>query len=249
MAKITFLGTNGWYDTDTGNTICVLIETKRCYIVLDAGNGLYKLDRYIKDKKPIHLFLSHFHFDHIAGLHVLAKFKFKQGICIYGPPGTKSILDSFVAKPFTAALNKLPFKVTVKEISEGRRRAPVPMTAKWLYHSTPCMGYRFEVDGKTVTYCTDTGICDSAVELGREADIFITECALPPGMTMDEWPHLNPENAAFLAGSAAAKKLILTHFDAAFYTKQAQRKVAERTARKVFKNSFAAKDGDTFKIY
>ncbi|MEK7333592.1 MAG: ribonuclease Z, partial [Nitrospirota bacterium] len=59
--KITFLGTNGWYDTATGNTICILVETERYDIILDAGNGLYKADRYISNKKPVYLFLSHFH--------------------------------------------------------------------------------------------------------------------------------------------------------------------------------------------
>ena len=26
MIKIIFLGTNGWYDTETGNTVCTFIE-------------------------------------------------------------------------------------------------------------------------------------------------------------------------------------------------------------------------------
>ena len=37
--KIIFLGTIGWYDTETGNTVCTLIETKREFIILDAGSG------------------------------------------------------------------------------------------------------------------------------------------------------------------------------------------------------------------
>jgi ribonuclease BN (tRNA processing enzyme) len=35
--KIIFLGTNGWYDTKTGNTVSILIVTKEHNIVLDAG--------------------------------------------------------------------------------------------------------------------------------------------------------------------------------------------------------------------
>lgn len=53
--RIIFLGTNGWYDTDTGNTTCALIDTKSCYIILDAGNGIYKADKYIKENKPVYL--------------------------------------------------------------------------------------------------------------------------------------------------------------------------------------------------
>jgi len=54
--KVIFLGTNGWYDTKTGNTPCVLIDTKTHYIILDAGDGIYKLDKYITTQKPIYLF-------------------------------------------------------------------------------------------------------------------------------------------------------------------------------------------------
>ena len=32
---IIFLGTNGWYDSPTGNTICTLINSDRCHILLD----------------------------------------------------------------------------------------------------------------------------------------------------------------------------------------------------------------------
>jgi len=51
MVKVVFLGTNGWFDTRTGNTICTLVETPREYIILDAGNGIHKADQYIKKKK------------------------------------------------------------------------------------------------------------------------------------------------------------------------------------------------------
>ena len=82
--KIVFLGTNGWYSTDMGNTSCVLIDSEQSYVILDAGDGIYKLDKYIKSQKAIKLFLSHLHLDHIIGFHVFAKFQFKQGIDIYG---------------------------------------------------------------------------------------------------------------------------------------------------------------------
>ena len=36
-----------------GNTLSILLDTDRAYIVFDAGGGFYKLDRYIKEDKPI----------------------------------------------------------------------------------------------------------------------------------------------------------------------------------------------------
>ena len=41
---IIFLGTNGWYDSPTGSTICTLINSERYHILLDAGNGIHKAD-------------------------------------------------------------------------------------------------------------------------------------------------------------------------------------------------------------
>ena len=42
--QIIFLGTNGWYDSPTGSTICTLISSEKYHIFLDAGNGIYKAD-------------------------------------------------------------------------------------------------------------------------------------------------------------------------------------------------------------
>jgi ribonuclease BN (tRNA processing enzyme) len=45
--KVTFLGTNGWFDTPTGNTVSVLVQTQEYDLIFDAGNGIAKADRYI----------------------------------------------------------------------------------------------------------------------------------------------------------------------------------------------------------
>ena len=76
--KIIFLGTNGWFSTPTGNTPCILIDAKDHYVIFDAGNGIYKIDKYITEEKPISLFISHFHLDHVSGLHNLDKVIFSQ---------------------------------------------------------------------------------------------------------------------------------------------------------------------------
>ena len=73
--KITFLGTTGWFDTNIGHTPSILIDTKKAYIILDAGFGITQATKYIKTKKPLYIFLSHPHIDHICGLHTLSLFK------------------------------------------------------------------------------------------------------------------------------------------------------------------------------
>jgi ribonuclease BN (tRNA processing enzyme) len=227
--EVVFLGTNGWYDTDTGNTICTLINSEKCHVIMDAGNGIYKASRYIRDDKPAYLFISHFHIDHIEGLHILNKFRFEQGLRIYGQKGTKKVLETFVNEPFTVPLNKLPFHFELHELSEGPYKIPFPVDCRFLVHASPCMGYRFELDGKTVAYCPDTGVCDSAVKLAENVDLLIAECSHKPGEHSPDWPHLNPEDAATIAKRAKAKRLALTHFDAGRYETIQERLDAARS--------------------
>lgn len=246
--KIIFLGTNGWYDTKTGNTICTLLETKQYSIILDAGNGIYKLDKYIDFRKPAFLFLSHFHLDHIVGVHILTKFRFKSGLNIYGQKGTKKILNYLINQPFTVPLAKLPFKAKICEMSEGDYNLPFLVKTKFLNHSSHCLGYRFEFGQKKVVYCTDTGICENYKKLAQDADLLITECTLKSDQKTPGWPHLTPEDGAKIAKESGVKKLILTHFDSNIYQTLKERKEAEKIARTSFKNTTAAVDGLKIKL-
>jgi len=54
--------------------------------------------------------------------------------------------------------------------------------------------------------------------------------------------HLNPEIAAKIGQEAEVKKLALTHFCAYRYQTLEQRKKAEKSAKKIFKNTFSAMD-------
>lgn len=215
--KVTFLGTNGWYDTVTGNTCSVLIQSEKFDIILDAGNGIAKVDRYITQEKPAYLFISHFHLDHITGLHTLVKFNFRKGLTICGQPGTEEVLKSLVREPFTVPFEKLPYLVNFLEVSDGTNSVPFPVEFRWLLHPVPCLGYRILIDNRIITYCTDTGFCENAILLAQDADLLITECGLLPGEKSPEWPHLNPETAIRIALESHAKRLALMHFGAEVY--------------------------------
>ncbi len=248
--KVIFLGTNGWYDTETGNTVCTFIETENYFIILDAGNGIYKIDQYINktSNKSISLFISHFHIDHISGLHILNKFRFYQGIKIYGQAGTKNNLDKIINTPYTIPFARLPFIVDVLELSEGKHNLPFSVECKFLHHSSPCMGYRFELEGKIIAYCPDTGVCENAIKLARNADLLIAECSFKSGQSNPQWPHLNPEDAAHIAKEANAKKLALIHFDANIYKTLQEREKAEEAAREIFGKTHVAVDNMTIQI-
>ena len=241
--KVIFLGTNGWYDTETGNTICTLVQTERYDIMLDAGNGLHRADRYLDGGKPVFLFLSHFHIDHIEGLHILSKFRFREGLVICGPAGSREILGTFLNAPFTIPLSPLPYPARILEMPEEAASLPFPVEALPLRHASLTLGYRIAVDGRMISYCPDTGYCENAVTLARSADLLITECAYKKGQSCEEWPHLNPETAARIAREAGAKRLVLTHFDAGVYQSLPERKESEAVAAGIFPATTAGMDG------
>jgi ribonuclease BN (tRNA processing enzyme) len=246
--KVTLLGTNGWYDTPAGSTPCVLVQTQDYDIFFDAGYGFAKADRYVAGDKPVFLFLSHFHYDHLIGLHTLAKNHFARGLQIFGLPGIHTILKDFFNPTFTIPLNSMDFPITFEEM-DGRTPKSVPfqISALPLIHSGPCQGYRLEIEGRVLTYCTDTGFCQNAVTLARGADLFLAECTLPAGTEANpHWPHLNPSLAAGIAREAGAKQLILIHFDAS--GSPAMRKQAEDEARQAFPATASGLDGMTIDL-
>lgn len=239
---ITFLGTNGWYDTATGNTVSVLVRSQDYDIVFDAGNGLAKLPRYCSGEKPVYLFLSHLHLDHIIGLHTLVKQKFSKGLYIVLLQENRASLEAFLDQPYTLSLPRLPFAVTIIEAPQQLAQLPFAVQVLPMMHPDPTMGVRLVLDGQTIVFSGDTGLCDNLYTLAQNADVLITECAFRPGETSTAWPHLNPESAATLAKAVQAKQLFLTHFDASRYETLTERAVAEKVARQIFAKTVASTD-------
>jgi len=240
--NITFLGTNGWYDTETGNTPSVFVETDDHYIIFDAGFGFRKAKDLIKTDKPVLLFISHLHLDHLIGLHTLPLFRCTAGIDIFTPKGMEAPLRSFLRRPFTSPPLSLKTKLRFHTLDE-KSRLPFGFEMRKLRHSVPCYGYRITAAGKSVAYCTDTGECEGLKRLAKDADLLITECAMAPGDRSLNLFHITPETAARVAGRSGAKKLCLFHFDPGKYPAFDDRKKAAQAAKKIFANTIAANDG------
>jgi len=245
MVQLTFLGTNGWYDSSTGNTICAFIESKEHIIILDAGFGIQKIYRYIpsKTKKSVSMFLSHFHIDHIVGIHTINKIECKQ-LKIFGPKGMKKALNNIIRPPYTFNFKDLSYPIEIIELKDERwYNIPFDVNTRYLRHSTTCMGYRFELDGKTIAYCTDTGVCPGLKTLAKGVDLLILECSYLSGERHPQWPHMNPEECGRVAKEGGVGKLVLTHFDAGRYDTMAKREEAGRIAKRIFRNTTVGKDG------
>jgi ribonuclease BN (tRNA processing enzyme) len=73
------------------------------------------------------------------------------------------------------------FAFTLREIAPGEtiEIGAVRATAAHVQHDDragPCLGYRFDIDGKVIAFSGDTEWTETLIELGRDADLFICEC-------------------------------------------------------------------------
>lgn len=236
--KIYFLGTNGWYTTPTGDTPCILIDSREGYVIFDAGNAIYKIDQYIKENKPVSVFISHFHLDHVSGMHVFAKFEFPQTVSIYMAKGREKDFQTLVNPPYTT----LPANIKILELDEGKNNVGFPVEVFKMFHAHEDHAYRITLEDKIIAYSGDTGICDSSKPFAQSADLLIHECSYIKDAASENWGHVDPMLAATLAKEANVKKLILTHFDASKYDDLEKREWAEKEARKIFPDTTAATD-------
>jgi ribonuclease Z len=90
--------------------------------------------------------------------------------------------------------------------------------------------------GKKVVYTGDTRSCENVIKLAQDADVLIHDTTFAE--EMEDRMHTGAKEAAQIAKKACAKQLILTHFSRR-YTDLSE---LEKEAKKVFRNSVAAKD-------
>ena len=60
-------------------------------------------------------------------------------------------------------------------------------------------------------YSGDTGICDSVVDLARDADVFLCEASWTHGQDRPPHVHLSGTEAGQIAAKAGVAELLLTH--------------------------------------
>ena len=144
-----------------GATSSVLLQTPELEIVLDAGTGIINLPLYSK-KKKIHLFLSHYHLDHLMGLPMCpAVFHPETEMTIYAPdilPDLPGALEGIFHPPYwPVGVDSLPAKIQYKSVKNEINIEDSPMKVRTLplRHPKGCSAYRFDFPGGSLVYATD----------------------------------------------------------------------------------------------
>lgn len=222
--RLTVLGCSGSVPRPGSPASGYLLESGTSRILLDLGNGvLAALQRFVDPFSINAVLLSHLHPDHCADFGALAVLRRYHPRPPYNPAQwPMPVLAPAEAASRLAALYATNaaeraetdlsdvfefFPLTDKPMQIGSfeiRAVPV-------VHVCPAWGFRVTAEGRVLAYTGDTGPCEGLTELGRDADMLLSEASWPHSPDTSAGVHLSGVQAAQAARDAGARRLLLTH--------------------------------------
>lgn len=150
------------FGTTGGNTPCLSITNKNdIQIVLDCGSGLRSYGNALKSQnKTFHIFLSHFHWDHIQGLPFFSKaFAPDSKLIFYTfSEDAEQILRKQMVKPyFPVTFDSFTKNVEFKVLKSGDsfNIEDFKISCCEMSHPGSSFAYSFEENGQKFVYATD----------------------------------------------------------------------------------------------
>jgi phosphoribosyl 1,2-cyclic phosphodiesterase len=206
-----------------GNTSCVeVLADDGTLIICDSGTGIRELGIDLVERQQEvhgHVLLSHTHWDHIQGWPFFGP-AFIRGneFVIHALAGINRRLGEVLANQmeytyFPVRLEDMGATISFAESREDEQRiGSAWITGHYLNHTSVCLAYRIEVDGKTVVYASDTEPHGFRLEA--------SEAAVPqPGLL----PHLVHEQDRSLAEFVEGADLLI--IDAQYTDEEYPKKV------------------------
>jgi len=244
-----------------GNTSCLEVRLSDDQaLIFDAGTGIRALGSDLGNgQKPpqssTHLFLTHFHWDHIAGIPFFSPlYNPDQRITFYGPGHAgplRSILQGQMVSPYfpvnfeLASARKEFFEMGPSEVVRIGEAKIYPFP---LNHPQGAAGYRIEASGKVLVYATDHEHGHDALdrtlrEFAQGEDVLICDSQYTPEEYERHkgWGHSTWLESTRVASEAQVGRLLLFHHDPGRTDDQLDAVVEQ--ARQLFPHTGAAQEG------
>ncbi len=250
-----------------GNTPCLeLVAPDKTRFILDCGTGLRTLgNRRVSTPMDAHVFVTHYHWDHIQGIPFFAPlYSAQHSFHFYsfrsehlGRQSLKRVLEAQMAQPyFPVDVNAMAARREFSEIDGGDtiQIGSTRITAKWLNHPQGCLGFRFDTSAGTIVYATDNEpgnkVLDKNIrELAAGSDIFINDAQYTPEQLAGPrkgWGHSTWQEGVAIARETGAKNLVLFHHDPDSTDQIVDSRLHE--ARQQFGSVWAATEGMVMRL-
>ncbi|PKW14662.1 MBL fold metallo-hydrolase [Saccharopolyspora spinosa] len=222
--KLTILGCSGSFPGPDSPSSGYLLESGGTRIALDLGNGtLGAMQRFIDPFQLDAVLLSHLHPDHCADFGALAVLRryhpkppydaTERPLPVIAPENAPERLAALYA-PNAAELAETDLSDVFEFIpisAEPVRIGPFEVQAVPMAHLCPAWGFRVAAGGKVLAYTGDTGPCPQLTELAADADALLSEASWADFPDAPDGVHLSGRQAAEVAKTARARRLLLTH--------------------------------------
>lgn len=202
-----------------------LVRAGDATLLLDLGQGAYaNLAAMIEPSTLVAVLVSHLHPDHFVDLvplrHYL-KWEFvpPRRILVLGPAALAGRLDGLNGEPGFAAE-----ALDIEALAEGGRRiGPFEVEVRRVTHKEESYAFRVAVAGGAaggdaaggagagLIYSGDCGHADDFLPLIRPGDTVLSEASFGAGPVAEGAGHITSADAARVASTGGAARLLLTH--------------------------------------
>jgi ribonuclease BN (tRNA processing enzyme) len=192
------------------------VSAEGFHLWLDAGTGTFsRLQQHLPASDIGAMLISHGHADHF--LDIIPAFYARHygglgepGLPFFSPPGFTELAALLVSEGGRNVMAET-YDFTVAEHGKVFEIGPFRVTPFEMTHiGVPSLGYRIEQGGHVLAYTGDTGPCENAVELARDADLFLCEATYQNDSELTFF-HMSAQQAAEHAHRADVRRLVLTH--------------------------------------